>query len=218
MNDQTNEQIRNQVSEYMDGELSRDSARFLARRLAGEAELRNDWMRWHYVRDCLRGHATRRLDDGLAARIAAAIADDAAPAVPLGARVLRWTGGFAVAASVALAALVLAPSALQSPGGDSASNAVASSQPARVGEVASSGLTESDLRPSLAPVTQTVSQSMSLPLGPVAQVDPRLNTWVLRHQGVQADPFGHGFVSLLPATQPPAAGTIVFETNAQPRR
>ena len=107
MNDQTNEQIRNQVSEYMDGELSRDSARFLARRLAGEAELRNDWMRWHYVRDCLRGHATRRLDDGLAARIAASIADDAAPAVPLGARVLRWTGGFAVAASVALAALVL---------------------------------------------------------------------------------------------------------------
>lgn len=215
MNTQTNEQIRNEVSAYMDGELSRDSARFLARRLAGDTELRNDWTRWHYVRDCLSGHAVRQLDDSFTARIAAAIANDAAPAVPLGTRVLRWTGGVAVAASVALAAIVLAPSALQQPGGE---GSIASTQPARVGEVASSGLTESDLRPSLAPVAQPVSNAVSLPLGPVAQVDPRLNTWVLRHQGVQADPFGHGFVSLLPATQPPAAGTIVFETNATPRR
>lgn len=214
MNTQTNEQIRNEVSAYMDGELSRDSARFLARRLAGDSELRSDWTRWHYLRDCLSGHAVRQLDDSFAARIAAAIANDAAPAVPLGTRVLRWTGGFAVAASVALAAIVLAPSALQQPGGE---GTVASAEPAHVGEVASSGLTESDLRPSLAPYAETVSESRSVPIGPVAQ-DPRLNTWVLRHQGVQADPFGHGFVSLLPATQPPAAGTIVFETNAAPRR
>lgn len=216
-----NDELRAQISALMDGEAPRDTARFLAQRLAADPGLRGDWMRWHHQRDCLQGHAVSRLDDAFAARIAAAIAAEAAPGRPLGAQILKWAGGMAVAASVALLAILLVPTMQTGQTPADAGLAQQASVPTTAtapAQVASSGLTEADLRPSLAPAAQTVSRSSSLPWAPAVKVDPRMELWVLRHQGVRADPLGYGAVSLLPVTQPPVPASVVVESEPNPSR
>jgi anti-sigma factor RsiW len=99
------EKICEQISAWMDGELPADEARFLERRLANEPDLRARWQRMQLASSCLKGHAFRPMPSALSARVAAAIAE---PAVA--ARARRPWLGWAVAASVALAAVVLVPS------------------------------------------------------------------------------------------------------------
>ena len=43
-----------QLSSFVDGELSQDSALFLARRLASDSELGKTWERYHLIRECMR--------------------------------------------------------------------------------------------------------------------------------------------------------------------
>lgn len=215
------DELRAQISALMDGEAPRDTARFLAQRLQADPGLRGDWMRWHHQRDCLQGHTVGRLDEAFADRVAAAIAADAAPARPLSAQLLKWAGGMAVAASVGLLAILLVPTMQSSQAPADSGLAQQPSVPAAVSttaQVASSGLTEADLRPSLAPAAHTVSRSSSLPWAPAVTVDPRMELWVLRHQGVRADPLGYGAVSLLPVTQPPVPASVVVEGEPNPSR
>src|SRR5688572_12533796 len=99
-------ELRQQLSALVDGELERDQLRFLVRRVPGDVELRGVWQRWHVAGDCLRGQGSAPLRADFVARIALAI--DAEPTVSraYGGQALKWAGGFAVAASVALAALL----------------------------------------------------------------------------------------------------------------
>jgi negative regulator of sigma E activity len=107
---------RQQLSAMLDGELSPDQAKFMLRRLQHDGELAACWDRWQVCGDMLRGHHHALLPSDFAARVARGIAEDArmsagpsamaADATP--ARRLRWGGGAALAASVALAA-VFAP-------------------------------------------------------------------------------------------------------------
>jgi len=110
---------REQLSAMMDGALSADEARFLLRRMEHDDELADCWERWQFAGDAMRGIAGRALPADFSRRVGRAIADDialadaveaqtlAAAATP-GARrpLLRWGGGAALAASVALAALI----------------------------------------------------------------------------------------------------------------
>lgn len=110
---------REQLSAMMDGALSADEARFLLRRMEHDDELADCWERWQFAGDAMRGHAGRALPADFSRRVGRAIAagpvvDEvveeqtfAVAAVP-GARrpLLRWGGGAALAASVALAALI----------------------------------------------------------------------------------------------------------------
>jgi anti-sigma factor RsiW len=98
--------IAEQLSAYMDGELPEAQARFLRRRLEHDAELRAAWSRMQLASQCLRGQPCRVLDAGFAERVAQGIAGSAprAPRRPL----LRW----AMAASVAALALLMAPKLL----------------------------------------------------------------------------------------------------------
>lgn len=104
------EDIREQLSAFMDGELGREERAFLLRRLDHDATVRGTWSRYHLIRDVLAQRGSVRPLD-LSAGVMAAIEQDEAVTAPgRKAPVWRpWTG-LAVAASVAMLALgVLSP-------------------------------------------------------------------------------------------------------------
>ncbi|MCB1561558.1 MAG: hypothetical protein KDI75_10780, partial [Xanthomonadales bacterium] len=105
-----------------------------------------------------------------------------------GGTLLRWGGGAAVAASVALVALMATRPA--GPDSQSPNNAgtpvatVASTAPAAVsaGAVVESPIRESDLRPDFGSLpAQTVSVTQGRTLGPAHFADPRIESYLVRH-------------------------------------
>lgn len=97
------------LSAGIDGELSREELRFLVRRFEHDVELRAAWTRYHLARDGLRRELPTIASAGFAARVEQAIEQDAR--VRSGGRAshwLRWSAGGAIAASVAVAALMIA--------------------------------------------------------------------------------------------------------------
>lgn len=100
---------REHLSAGIDGELAREELRFLLRRFEHDAELRQAWTRYHLGRDALRRQLPAVASAGFAARVEQAIAQESAAAG--GRRTphwLRWSAGGAIAASVAVAALMIA--------------------------------------------------------------------------------------------------------------
>ena len=115
---------RQQLSAMLDGELSPDEAKFMLRRLQHDAELATCWERWQVCGDVLRGRRDALLPSDFAARVARAVAGGGpaseaaraqAPSVARKPRLVRWGGGAAMAASVALLA-VFAGRQLPDPG------------------------------------------------------------------------------------------------------
>ena len=103
---------RQQLSAMLDGELSPDQARFMLRRLQHDTGLADCWERWQVCGDVLSGQGNALLPADFSQKVSAAIADDGAQvpeALPRagGPRLLRWGGGAALAASVAMAALLV---------------------------------------------------------------------------------------------------------------
>jgi sigma-E factor negative regulatory protein RseA len=104
MNDPTHEQL----SALMDGELPRDELRFLLRRLDNDVDLAQRWSRYQVASAVLkRQYAAPVSRDAFAAAVLARLdAEVVAAQRPLAGRLLRWAGGGAIAASVAVFALV----------------------------------------------------------------------------------------------------------------
>jgi sigma-E factor negative regulatory protein RseA len=109
------EQIREQVSAFLDGELPSSETELLLKRLTRDAELRESFGRYALIGESLRGagHSVDRspLSRGFAAGVNAAIDGEATPAVslPMRSRAPRWwkpVAGAAVAAGVAAVAVV----------------------------------------------------------------------------------------------------------------
>jgi sigma-E factor negative regulatory protein RseA len=105
------EQIREQVSAFLDGELPSSETELLLKRLTRDAELRESFGRYGLIGEALRGSAHTRLTRGFSARVNRAI--DGEPLVAtLQARAsgaARWwrpLAGAAVAAGVAAIAVV----------------------------------------------------------------------------------------------------------------
>ena len=102
---------RQQLSALVDGELPTDEARFLLRRLQHDDELAACQERWQLLGDVLRGNACAPAPADFGQRVQQAIAADAvlAPASQAARQPrsgwLRWSGGAALAASVAALAL-----------------------------------------------------------------------------------------------------------------
>ena len=186
--------LKQQLSALMDGELEREPSRFLLKRLQDDAELSACWQRWHVAGECLRGQGGAPLRRDFAERIAQALQADAAPRRQLGGTVLKWAGGFAVAASVALAALLAVnPASGPEP---TAPNAPTLAQqpvvaPMPAAEVAPSPYREQDLRPPLRLDAQTVSATNASPFAGAVRVDPRIERYLVRHNEAT---LGHGFV------------------------
>lgn len=111
--DKFEQHYRQQLSALMDGALPPDEARFLLRRLQHDAQLAECLDRWHMAGDALRGQAQAIVGAEFAERVSAMVASEPALNVAAagGSRanrgVMRWAGGAALAASVALVALFM---------------------------------------------------------------------------------------------------------------
>lgn len=110
---------RETLSALFDGELPGDAARFALKRLDHDAEWREACGRWQMIGDALRGEATsaaptgfasgvmRMLDAEAQAAVASADAERRVAASTAASSRLRWIGGAALAASVAMAAVLV---------------------------------------------------------------------------------------------------------------
>ena len=108
--DKVLDHTRLQLSALIDGALPLDEARFLLRRLEHDGELRDCWERWQLCGDVLRARVGVYAQDGLADRIAHAVAaEPKAPRDTAGDHRRWWRlgSGAALAASVAMIALFL---------------------------------------------------------------------------------------------------------------
>jgi sigma-E factor negative regulatory protein RseA len=190
--------IKQQLSALIDGELDADTRRFLLRRLQHEQDLAGCWERWHLGRDLLRRHPVLPLRADFARRVAMAIAAEPTPARGHGATLLRWTAGAAVAASVALAALLAVPGPTSAP--DATAPAIAAVPAA---EVVPSGLSERDLRPDLGQVARTVAATQGQPLAPALRADPRIEGYLMRHNAVLLQSGQDSFLPFIHIVSPP---------------
>jgi sigma-E factor negative regulatory protein RseA len=107
-----NPEHREQLSAAIDGELSAEELRFLLRRLDHDTALSQAWSRYHLAGDGVRRQTPPLASAGFAARVMRAVeresaAASAAPAPGARRHWLHWSAGGAIAASVAVAALLL---------------------------------------------------------------------------------------------------------------
>jgi sigma-E factor negative regulatory protein RseA len=115
------EQIREQVSAFLDGELPTSETELLLKRLTRDPELRHSFGRYAFIGETLRGGSGASLSLTFAARVNRAIdGEPAAPQQPAArARPLRWwkpIAGTAVAAGVAAVAVVALQQRAVAPG------------------------------------------------------------------------------------------------------
>jgi sigma-E factor negative regulatory protein RseA len=106
------------LSAAMDGQLSKDELRFLLRRLDRDASLVDTWARYHVARDGLRRQLPPMASAGFAARVMEVIEGEQVTTVQVSPKRRDWlrlSMGGAIAASVAVAALMISqPTALDS--------------------------------------------------------------------------------------------------------
>lgn len=179
-----NEQIREQLSALMDGELARDQTRFLLRRITPGDESSQCWERYHMVRQAMRRQHMAMPQAGFAEAVMLRIDSVQQPQRGPGPW-LRWGAGGAVAASVAMAALMLTRPA-DDPALDQAAVAArtqpvapAATAPA-VSLAASTGATE--FRPPLL-VPNVPVETAPASFGSTAQplgIDPELSPYLIR--------------------------------------
>jgi sigma-E factor negative regulatory protein RseA len=104
-----NEQIKEQISAFLDGELPAAEQRLVLERLARDPQLRARWSCYQLIGDSLRKSLPAGIDLGLADRVMAELeafpAHRGAATGPL-ARALKPLAGLAVAASVAAVAVL----------------------------------------------------------------------------------------------------------------
>ena len=175
------EKTREHISSLMDGEISRETSRFLVRRLGSDEELCATWARYHLVRDCLRHQDGSLSGEDLCSRVNRALQDEQAPA-PVRRLSLGWlkpVAGTAIAASVALVAVLAVgpggPGGEQAPGGELASF------------TAPQGL-----------VSGQAAQPVSA-LGDQSSAGRKMNFYLLRHYQASGTGNGGGFVAYMPA-------------------
>ena len=174
-----NKETLEHLSCLMDGEISKDTGRFMLRRLGSDNELRETWARYHVVRDCLRYQEGNLAADDFSSRVHQAIVDESSqPASRLfSAKWLKPVSGIAIAASVALMAIVTVGPGQDPLGGPA------------------DGLTETT------PLKSFVSPNSILGATPVSQAvntagannsSQKMNSYLLRHYQVTGSTGGNG--------------------------
>lgn len=176
------QQIREQISALMDGELPRDETGFLLRRMEREPTLVADWSRFHLARQILRRQEWTTSGVDLAGRVLAALEADSQPLQGRG-RWLRWASGGAIAASVAAAALFITSPDPQGAGDPGLATAV---DPGTVSPSATGGRDANDFRPPMIVPPLDVQPASAATSGfgnPESTIDPRLQSYLIRHYG-----------------------------------
>ena len=93
--------MKQDISALLDGELDDDAAARLIKEMASNEELRDHWLNYHLIGDCLRGSGVFRA--GLCSRVCARLAQEPTVLAPPSRRAVRRRAavGFALAASLA---------------------------------------------------------------------------------------------------------------------
>lgn len=187
-----NQTINEQLSALMDGELERDQTRFLLKRMAAESELPQRWARYHVVRQTLRRQELQPMSVDFAERVMAKIEIEPAVHARTQPAWLRWGAGGAIAASVAVAALMLTQPRTAEPDRPAlASRSPAPTSPqlaaAPVATAPASVTTASpanDFRPPLlapnVPI-ETAPVSFGSDVAQPIATDPRTQSYLIRH-------------------------------------
>ena len=218
------QQIQEQLSALMDGELPRDEALFLLRRVEHEHGLLQRWSDYHLVRQALRRQEILPLRRDFTALVMQGI--EAAP-VPAAVRTRPWlrlASGGAIAASVAVAALVAtAPRDTAMPDGQPL---VALPAPTVTAPVAATGFDASlgEFRPPMLspPLSaQPASVATSGFNAASAPLDPRLQSYLIRHYdatGGAGQAASIPYVLLIVPSQPQQAANATSAQGGQERR
>ena len=98
-----NNDVKEQLSALIDGELSRDETRFLMRRLDADTQLAKTWSNYQLASDVLKKRFATPMHANFAASVMQAIEIERRPISRGG--WMRWAGGGAIAAAVAVFAL-----------------------------------------------------------------------------------------------------------------
>ncbi len=173
------------LSSLMDGELSREAALFLTRRLFTEESMCEKWERYHLIRDCIRQPGSKQVVTGLSVRLSATLDAENTPTVSAWRR-SRWlkpVSGLAIAASVALLAIM-----------------VTAPQPGQTPVDAGMALSVPVNKPFVSPNTLAASPaSQAVTYSPAQQANTnRLNAYLLRHNQMARTAGRQGFVSFVP--------------------
>ncbi len=188
-----NQTINEQLSALMDGELERDQTRFLLKRVLTDADLPQRWSRYHVARQTLRRQEVFVLPADFADRVMGRIEVEPAAQARSQPVWLRWGAGGAIAASVAVAALMVTQP--QTAGPDrpavaSRGTAPAVSQPGGAAPIAVAPVAVNAVQPSagfrpplLAPNApiETAPVSFGSDLTQPIAVDPRMQSYLIRH-------------------------------------
>ncbi|GAA0709090.1 sigma-E factor negative regulatory protein [Dokdonella soli] len=181
-----NQQIHEQLSALMDGELERDQTRFLLKRLTADSELPVRWTRYHVVRQTLRRQEVVALAPGFPGAVMARLELEPVVHASGTSAWLRWGAGGAIAASVAVAALMLTrpvmetgpvPTTLAAKGTLPQTGAISA---ATVAATTASG----EFRPPLVAPNSPVEAapaSFGTDLVEPVVIDPRLQSYLIRH-------------------------------------
>lgn len=216
-----------QLSALVDGELAVDEARFLHRRLQHDHGLGECWARYHVVRQVLRRQEIVPLRGDFSTLIAARIELESVSGHSRVRPVLRWVSGGAIAASVAVAALMVTGPGR--PDVKSAANDVLvaetgsmpATSPSAVSPVPSTLNSEFRaplLSPSLA--VQPASAATSGFSNPASAMDPNLQSYLLRHYDAAQSAGQGGLVPyvLLIVPAPQQVAVPAAAENSQQRR
>jgi sigma-E factor negative regulatory protein RseA len=162
------EQIREQISAFLDGELPNSESELLLKRLTRDAELRESFGRYALIGEALRGSARAPLTRGFAGRVNRAIDGERAAAgvqAAHGGRSRWWrpVAGAAVAAGVAAVAVLALQQRTDVPAMRAASPVTVQNPPAAAKEA----------------ISYTVPAA--LPEGPAVLPAARLTNYVFAH-------------------------------------
>ena len=217
-----NQQIQEQLSALMDGELQRDETLFLLRRADHDHSLLQRWSGYHLVRLALRRQEILPLRRDFCASVMLGIEAGPAPVVARARPWLRWTSGGAIAASVAVAALVAT-----SP----RDGAMRDAQPLAVLPAASLPVTPtgldgagSEFRPPMLSPSLAVQPAAVTTSGfntPSTPLDPRLQSYLIRHYdatGGAGQAASMPYVLLIVPSQPQQAAKAASIQGNQERR
>lgn len=173
--------VNEQLSSLMDGEIGNDGLRFLLRRVARENEPCGHWERWQVARSVLRREEFVPVPAGFAAVVMARIGAEAAGARRVGVSAwLRWGGGGVVAATVAVAALMVAQPPVGGP--DMArGNDMAEASP-----VAQRGPSQPQALASRSPSGHDLQVPLLAPRAPIETAPASFDTTILPYLGPMA--------------------------------
>jgi sigma-E factor negative regulatory protein RseA len=184
-----NKESLEHLSSLMDGEISRETGLFLARRMDSDEELCHAWERYHLIRECMQHPDGRLADSEMCHKLRERLANErqASHRRPAFGSWIKPVSGLAIAASVALVAIItIGPG--QSPEG--------------LPGAGSSDTTAHFNSPNILPIAPT-SQPASF--SGMANTNRKLDSYLLRHNQLAGAAGRQGFVSFVPIVSTPAS-------------